>query len=54
MTKAEQINLILEGKLVLNEMISRQKQGDNSFDDQIIKLSKEWDKLVKSFVEETV
>lgn len=52
MTELEQLKLVLEGKAVLNEMMNRQANGDNSFDDQIEILKQEWGQLVRDFVEE--
>jgi hypothetical protein len=52
MTKVEQLKLVLEGKAVLNEMLDRQANGDNTFDDQIATLKQEWGQLVRDLVEE--
>lgn len=51
MTELEQLKLVLEGKAVLNEMMDRQANGDNSFDHQIEILKQEWGQLVRDFVE---
>jgi len=54
MTRQEQLKLLLESKLVLNEMLDRQAQGDTQFDSQIKFLTKQWGELVRNFVKEVV
>jgi len=53
MTTIEQLQLVLEGKAVLNEMLDRQAKGDNTYDQQIETLKQEWGQLVRNLVEET-